>query len=226
MIYSDSLQRQPLVDAQSIRNIKVSETSPLDLQVLRYIGATKEWTPQALPTAQSPLQLIQTIEITGAPTDNITFTGLNGDLDHAYIIKGRVFTSPTQSYDHIYVLRPNNITTNQKGIAIRGYELGVSNLNTSAMTLGFVSIVNVINTVHLLEGYLYARTGAKRFLSAKFVREIYQTYPWIEEWGSVWDDTTTNITSLSIIPIRTDGIIISDGIGIGSSVSLYKVLQQ
>jgi len=165
-------------------------------------------------------QLIEVKDITTAAT-SVTFSGLDGDADGEYMLLYRIRKIPATASIAFYTMRPNGISINQDTIR-RAHSTSGANITSIFNDLriadgGFTAGVQQVGVL-----YLDAKTGteARQFLSdlnlfagavplinGALRRDIY---------SGLWQDTTTNITSLDIVANFTNGI------GIGSQFCLYK----
>jgi len=149
------------------------------------------------------LQLIETKLITVA-TNLITFLGLDGDTDSVYKMvynfKG-VGVGITN-----YTIRPNGITTSQASVQHTFANNGTHTTFSFPSDLRFATI----GSAHVGgELTFYAETGRRRVykgghMAGGAVPSVGSAI--VREWGGVWDETVTNITSLEIVASTASGI--------------------
>lgn len=144
-------------------------------------------------------------------TGSVTFSSLNGDVDETYLIVGHIYTSGG-SPD----LRPNGLSTNQNFTAHAQWVDGTEDRATGS-TMRFTRGGGT-SVAHGWVAKLSAATGRARVMtSISFEQRGTAGEGYMQSagnTGSVWTDTTTNITSLDVA--------VSSGTMTGR-ISLYKL---
>jgi hypothetical protein len=157
-------------------------------------------------------QLIEEKNITETITST-TFEGLNGDLDEEYLLESDIYMNPA-SGEHDIVVNINGNSDNQG--YIRSW-WGSSGGGSSGSGLAFGNDIGGGGGHIKSKITLNAKTGIKR----KFFAETQQD----ADTGSIfnvgylgrWNDTTTNITSLTIQHV-------AGGNGFIGKIRLYKMV--
>jgi hypothetical protein len=173
---------------------------------LTFGGVT--WGPVA---AGGGMVLIQTQTIAGAAVTDITFAGLNGDVDKQYLMIGRV-TNPLTPAGPGYELRPNNATTNLECERCFANPGGVFSTQASMQLCGAGAL-----STSSFHAFIQAQTGMARTYQSFATDDRGTNDPAMRLMAGTWDESVTNITSL-VVHCASAG-----GIGIGSEISLYKM---
>jgi hypothetical protein len=167
-----------------------------------------------------PFTLIGKVYVT-SNVDTVVFTGLDGNIDKAYLIIARIVAKVT-GQRYIYI-RPNGLAGTRTTI-IGAYFDGV-NAGTEVNGVNEMVLLNMeagaVGVTILGFGILYAQTGQIRIYSGVFGGADGSTILGDRTRAKVisgyWNDTTTNITSLSFVSS------LAGGIGAGSSIALYRL---
>ena len=159
-------------------------------------------------------------ELTSAQT-SITITGLDGDVDEQYQLI--VFADSDSVAGNDYNVRPNNDTsTSNYGLQ------GMRAQSTSATAYRSTSSAGLMlnwashDTGTKLFGVMTinATSGKERTALAKTMYDVTgTTVGELSPMASVWNNTTDNITSLTVLSLQ------SNGLGIGSRIILLKKAQ-
>ena len=166
------------------------------------------------------LVLIERKEI-AADTTQVDFTGLAGEADEIYVLMGRIRSTISGASGVLF--EPNALTANQSTIAVVSDGTTLSTASSSDMRIG---TMNSANTPKMLsfQCYFFARrtiqtlTSKRQFISfAAFMPDSVQPNELQLQYG-FWDDNTTIVTSIRIR-------MITNALGKGSSIALFKVLQ-
>jgi hypothetical protein len=168
----------------------------------------------AAPGGGGALTLIETITVTGAAVTEISFAStLDGDTDANYIIQGAVVDGLV-GFEKALSLRPNAVTSGQ-GSRYQGYADSVGAYGPNSRATMMCGMLMGVSGLVLFETLLRAKSGFPRAVTgtcsfgggSRFGYLIY---------GGGWDDTTTNITELTVVCETANGI------GVGSVFQLYK----
>jgi hypothetical protein len=156
-------------------------------------------------------ELVRREEVTVARAE-VTFTGLNGDADREYLIRGLLVDAHASS--STYQLRING------GAGTRSHRLVSSGTSVSAANVASqIQIATGTTDTDLVarfEGVLLAKTGSWRMYSGRTGTHRAATEPVIQDlFEGVWTDSTTLITSLGVL--RT-----SNTMAAGSWVELWR----
>lgn len=149
-------------------------------------------------------QHVETKEIDTA-VQSYTFSGLDGNAAKFYLLRVRIKT------DHI------SGTTNP-------YQLRI---NASAAAADIFTIIPSLSVLEVGASWIKIWTpatvqsvGLRRFVYAQGLNGTHAT-PVLTNYPGVWEDTTTNITSLQIY--GSGSVQPQWTLGVGSSMSLYKL---
>ena len=159
------------------------------------------------------LELIETKSI-GAATQEVTFSGLNGDTDGTYVLAFTIKHTAASAIE--FTIEPNNTTSNQ---LYRAHGLGDSNTieTDSGGTLLFARSASINPSYASGFFVMNAKTGVNRTLQGLSVwNESTAGMKTRTHWAH-WTDTSTNITSLDV---RASA---ANGLGAGTVLSLYKL---
>jgi hypothetical protein len=150
-------------------------------------------------------------------TDKITISGLDGDKDILYKIKIRIIHG--NDTDQGFLIRPNDVSTagNYGYQYLLGSSANVGSARNTAGT-GFIAGAAIANgSIDMSDSLLYAKQGYVRTLLSDNVQNTSTTtVSTIVITGQSWNNTNTNITSLTI-----NGT--ANSFGIGTFVELYKI---
>jgi len=169
----------------------------------------------------SGLTLVSSQIITGSAVTTVTFSGLDGDVDKNYHLRGYV-RNVTGGALPVYInLKPNGLTTNQRN----AYYLQ-NGSTQSAGIIGGTSVIQLAQgspgTEALFTVEISARTGARRtFFVQNTKYDPTVGIPETLRWGQGWNETSTNITSL-VIDTMSNSATSTNAIGVGSEFYLYK----
>ena len=161
--------------------------------------------------------LVEKKLITGDVTD-VTFSGLDGDTDEVYKLVGRIRVTGTSP---IISLEPNSLATNQDSIVI---ENGVSLAGASPNLLVLANGIGASDELLAFEAIFWAKSDPNSIASNRILQALYSvmlasTVASAGQASSLWDDDSTNITSLVV---HTS---IASDIRDGSTIALYKLRQ-
>ena len=146
-----------------------------------------------------------------------SFTGLDGDVDETYVLKGNFFHSTGGGNDNVY-LRPNGIAL---GGNFSGNQTNFSAATVQGSALAGFWLANVPAGNPDWPTMTEARFDAARTLAGLARRRQYGAR--LDGWNQiflvigVWNETATNVTSLLV---AAD----SGSIGAGSVLTLYKTI--
>lgn len=161
------------------------------------------------------LRLKQRQEVT-ADTADVTFSGLAGETDEAYIIAGRIRSGNVfaTSVD----LRPNGLTANQSAVSLNSDGTTVS--TGSVLTLRIAAFSGGPGTFITFKAFFFARRTIQTFAAERQVisHASFEVSPQMQNYAGRWDDNSTIVTS---IVVHAD----STGIGKGSNIALYILRQ-
>ena len=156
---------------------------------------------EGIPTQQS-MRLIYETDLTSTQ-DSITVSGLDGNTDKEYMIVTRIVSATSGCS---YGIRPNNISSNSFGSIVSGSMGGGPTYFTSRDTVQtFMNIgsngSSAGNTAYF-HGFIFAKTGVSRMLLGNASTGMAPSSISITDTQTrptVWNDTTTNITSLVFV---------------------------
>ena len=169
-------------------------------------------------------KLIHIADIATAVND-YTISNINGDTDKTYMLICRFKNSFNGAVD--YVLKPNDTASGSNAYGTQYVSGAVStasagqSTNATGMMMGYVSAQNSISQS---TGFMFAKSGLVRTLNAIIADNIAaSTIGFSTVAMSVWNDTSTVITSLKFYAYRTGGSVVAEnGIGIGSYLELWS----
>ena len=149
----------------------------------------------SFPGMKARIPILIEEKIISSPVNSVTFENLNGDLDEIYYLEAQLNTTNTSANDYVALL-PNNITINQTSSHFWDWGGGVSRFNSNKLILfGRYGQQSIKGTARLI---FYSKTGTI-LRTSKSQQEAYVgTSIFIGVASSLWNDTTTNITSLVI----------------------------
>ena len=154
--------------------------------------------------------------ILSSATTSITISSLDGDTDEEYLIITR-FVSGYDGVTNFYIYFNNDSTTTNYGYqTLQGVGPGVSASRDTDLC-PWLGRADSLGNISMGEMFIYTKSGFVRTVLDKFIRDVSgTTVTNIILLGFSWNNTVDNITSLVIASSQTDGI------GIGSSIELYK----
>jgi len=158
---------------------------------------------------------IATHDTVGSAETSFSFSGLTGDTDVIYQIRGMIVNAINGS-NNIF-MQPNADATaanydNEQGFDENG-SAGASNTGGSATGIQLINAKN-LNDITVFFGELYAKTGVNRTYVGFCGDAMGATFDSLRQTG-VWKNTATQITSLTIIDSSATGI------GVGSHFELW-----
>ena len=176
---------------------------------LRFSKGTARWTAafsSALPTAA----------YTGDdPVTSLTISGLNGDVHEEYMLRVRIVNGANAA--PFYTLRFNEDSGSNYG-----YQLLYGNNTTVGALRGTGTSINwgvgycaVVGDVSQSIAKMYAKSGYIRTTMSEVLGSIGAATMYSLICGGVWNNTTDNITSITVLSDTTNGI------GAGSIIELY-----
>mgnify|MGYP006921303880 CR=1 FL=1 len=148
---------------------------------------------------------------------SVTFSGLDGDTDEEYEIRGLfVCGSGTGPY---YIIRPNNDSGNNYGEQFfTGYATTIeANRYTPTNGIYISDFRTLPGCISKAVFNLFAKSGFVRTALGKVANSITTTtvgHAWLT--GQSWNNIADNITSLVVLATETNGI------GVGSVIELYR----
>jgi hypothetical protein len=163
------------------------------------------------PAVTPGLQLIQTQTIVGVAVTDMTFAGLDGNVDKQYLMIGRVI-NPLTPAGPGYELRPNNTTTNVECERCFANPAGVFSTQAAMQLCGAAPL-----STSSFHAFIQAQTGMARTYQSFATDDRGTNDPAMRLMAGTWDESVTNITSL-VVHCAAAG-----GIGIGSEISLWKL---
>ena len=140
-----------------------------------------------------------------------TFSGLDGDSDVAYLLKGTIKSNAGAAAD--LTLEPNNISTNQTAVLIQGD--GTSVTTVTETTLEFGAVLG--NGEMCFDLFIFSSKSINSIARQRIgMSKCSIEGPRVRMYGFHWNETTTNITSLEVQASSANAI------GNGSQLILYK----
>lgn len=166
----------------------------------------------------SAMALIDSIEISTAVTTH-TFSGLDGNTDLSYIIKG-VVVNALGGTPAIQMRLNADSGTNygRAGVQVNTTSFnGVYAQNETSFALGNTRGSGIPSSFEATMPY--AKTGLTRFLFADLVSNTSasETVNYSNRSGLSWDNSVDNITSISLLSDTANGI------GVGSYFQLWAI---
>jgi hypothetical protein len=178
------------------------------------MGATRRERTGRSSEFADVLELIETINVS-ADTNLLTFADLDGNADDRYFMEFDLLTGAS-----LITVRPNGLTTNLTSNGTYVVPTAGGSINFFQDTL--IDLLVGAGGIEVISGKIeiYARSGKKRFF--RVTASAFQGAPdnrsIMGETVGMWDDTTTNLTSI-IITTNSGG----NGILAGSTFSLYRL---
>lgn len=178
-------------------------------------GADPDWAAPATGVASAWEVVERKTVVANATT--LTFSGLNGDTDEAYMLVWSMKNSTSSVTDLSW--RPNGVTTNQTGTRMPITSGSPSASTRTVLDLGRVGIAASNEAA-----------GVSFFYARKVVNSVARNrHAWsdsvefqntaVARWfsASTWAETSTNITSIDIVAS------VANAIADGSRFTLYRV---
>jgi hypothetical protein len=167
---------------------------------------------ESLPTHPT-MRLIYETDVTSATT-SVNVTGLNGDVDNQYMILTEVIGNATASL----FIQPNNDSTSTN----YGHS-SINTLNGASPNSGKVTSDTGLTVTFFDSGrigksvlFLNAKSGKQRVAFSSIVGQVNGTDVYSTRiFGSTWNNTSSNITSLTFISSQANGI------GAGSHIEVW-----
>jgi hypothetical protein len=164
-------------------------------------------------------ELVELKEITTA-TQFVDFTGLDGNTDIFYMLVWAIRNGATTASN--YFLQPNGTAVSTTDLHVYADWNGTTAsavASHATRTNGFILGYFDPNLEDIGWGVLYAKTGMRRKLSINEGCELSTGDPrWARSgWVSIWNETTTNITSLRVWADQANGL------GVNTKIALFKL---
>ncbi len=165
----------------------------------------------------SGLILVEHKTIT-ANTTSITFSGLDGNTDGVYYWHAKILNN-SGAFES-YRMLPNGLTSNLRGgldYVVTGTHVWAGFDSGTVNPLGFS---NVAATWVTFKVWIHARKNPNSIAAPLIYDGTAMNFDGTDVWrqisGGVWNDTSTNLTSIQIQAQHTSGL------GDGSELWLYK----
>lgn len=153
-----------------------------------------------------------------SPASSVTFTGLDGDNDVLYLVKGTNKTaSATAAINTLVINSDTGANYGRQILYANNTTVGATRLTSDSAMLffGSASDQNEYDCYNIL---LFAPKGFIRPVISQCVNEINgTTVDYLFLAGHSWNNTADNITTLSIVSSQNNGI------AAGSTFELYKL---
>jgi hypothetical protein len=155
---------------------------------------------------------IYTHTVTGAAETSITIPDLHGDVDIEYKLEARIVNGYNGAVS--YYIKPNNDTG-----ANYGYQ-DLSGNNTTAAasrtTTGIrITYISALNNLGMTNATIQAKSGYVRTAIIENILDLTgTTVNYVTLYGSSWNNTADEITSLVVLADQTGGL------GIGTVITL------
>lgn len=197
-----------------IPNSDIDPGSPITTELMTSLRDNDEFLEAVLRT----WVLVENKEISSDVT-TVSFTGLNGNTDFAYRLQGRIIrTGATGNY----TMEPNGLAPPSGYSTIISTHVNTLDVNTSGFLtdLRFASAAGT--RIIQFDILFYARIIVQGVSFRRSFRSIATTLATtsvvngFDAFG-MWDDITTNITSLDIVSS------IASDIRTGSHITLYRM---
>jgi hypothetical protein len=179
-------------------------TDPADAASKEYVdglsGGSYRFVAESVPTSN---------------TNSVTFSGLDGDADVWYVIQANFKNNGGLAW---YELRPNGVTSGLKSDVIYRID-GDSGVSGGTESIWRILLFCAITgSGGSTEVKVYAKSGSVRSYTAHAgAKHSGSPSNNMSVHGGHWSDTTTNLTSLTIVGTN------SAAIGGGSVIRLYKL---
>lgn len=181
-------------------------------------GARGPQGAQGSGSANEDFILVETQSVTTTPIQQITFSGLDGNLDKIYLLKCKAkIAGPSSTTSYTAYLKPNDSLTGLSGFHSVAYASTYGNgIYTSSPPFIWGWPGSEVNVAMIL----YASSGSS-LAQRVFTFDVwgYSTSVsgiYLSNGMMFWDNTSTNITSIVI-----DGNV-TGMFDVGSEFSLYK----
>lgn len=210
-----------------IPNSDLDPGSPLSTDLMTKLRDNDDF----LFTQTAGMVFVEKITPSTNPT-TVTFSGLDGDVDEIYIIKGKAKLSAVgvgATGVNINV-DPNAIVTNQGSLLVAG-----SGGFQAATRMVLAALGSVSNGQIFMCHFDAIFRASKLITSAAVDRTMNSTFSKINDGADIpvaggliassWDEATVNITSLRLGISVSGGDIATNGFRDGSSFELYKLRQ-
>jgi len=158
--------------------------------------------------------LIEKKTVTDA--SSVTFDNLNGDQDIEYLFVYDITHPNTSAGGNIRIL-PNNISTNQRFAASGADYNSNGHYRWQGPQLYFAHFEPNLLIRSIGQVSFFAKTGLNRVSEGKNRFYGSNNNIWIIDFASVWNDTTTNITSFVLSPDVSKTFT--------GTISLYKIIE-
>jgi len=159
--------------------------------------------------------------ILSSAATSITISGLDGDTDEEYRLILRYVNGCSGGTNICAYYNNDTNLTNYGGIFLQGVGPGTSSFGfspTTDVTL-YIGRADSSGNLSFSDTIIYAKSGYIRTSITTWSRNISgTTVSHIQLFSAVWNNTSTNITSLVIKDISD----YSNALGIGTSIELWK----
>ena len=154
-----------------------------------------------------------------ADVQDLTFAGLDGDVDEVYKLFGRIVVSGAAED---VSLQPNGGAAAQSSLNIIESSAAVARTTPSILTL--VETISASEVLQIFEATFFAKKDPNSIAVNRVLKSDWATYTAtavsrVGQSRGLWDEDVTNITSLVVHGEAADTI--RDG----STVALYKLRQ-
>ena len=141
---------------------------------------------------------------------------LDGNTDEEYRLLCRFQNDYNGSSN--YLIRPNNDSGSNYGRqGMYGINATTGAYRNTAESNLFLSACDSLNSLAQLDTLIYAKSGYSRtFITTEVQTVAGTTITGVSMIGGVWNDTSSNITSLVVYCNQTNGF------GVGTSIELWK----
>lgn len=200
----------------NIPNSDIDPGSPITTALMTALRDNDDF----LLTQVAGMILVEKKLITSDVT-SVSFTGLDGNTDEVYKLFGRIVMNTATNF---YNLQPNGISANQNNRSVQLF--GTGGGSTSSATLLLARTQGSSEVLVTFEATFWAKNNPNAIAVNRVLQGQYSflTATGVQTQGpgiteSVWDDDTTNVTSLDIVSANASDI--RDG----STIALYKMRQ-
>ncbi len=196
-----------------IPNSDIDPGSPLSTDLMTKLRDNDDF----LFAERAGLVLVEKKLVT-ADVQDLTFSGLDGNTDEVYRLVGRIVVSGVAED---VTLRPNNISTNQDSLSIFESSSSTQRITSTNLALSLTAASEVL---HAFDAIFWAKNNPNSIATNRVLQSEWGTYvaalpSRVGQSRGLWDDDSTNITSLVIHGEAADTI------RNGSTVALYKLRQ-
>jgi hypothetical protein len=215
-------QLAQIVSAGKVNFTAISTVGAVAGDTLWATSATS-WAKLAIGTSGQALQSnmlatwerIYTNTLT-VPATTIIIPDLNGDVDKEYVLKCRIVNGYNGS--NMNLLRFNGDSASNYGYQeLHGKDTanGASRNSFNGVYLSYTNLVT-LGEIGNYSVKIYAKSGFTRTAIVETVGKVSgTTVTDIMLQGQSWDNSITNITSLTVLSDQTDGL------GVGTTIELY-----